>query len=208
MKCTSLISVTMLAACCSVLPLMSSAADSSTSSVSVSESPPRSLRDVDLRALIREVGAREHKHFLWDPRLPQMVELGNLEHQDVTYPRLLALLRIISFAVFAKDGVLEIVPDANLRFDAFPMMSPDNIKALDDEGVTTILPLKGISAIQLVTILRPLIPANGQISALTERNAIIIVDRGDNVRRIVDIARTLEKLPVPTVNTAERPPAQ
>jgi general secretion pathway protein D len=207
MKRITLLLAMILAACCSAMPLTGSAADSS-STPSVSESSPRNLRDVDLRALIREVGVREHKHILWDPRLPQMVEIGNLERQEFTYPRLLALLRIIGFAVVAKDGMLEIVPDANLRFEAFPVVSPDNIKALDDEEVTTILPLKGMSAVQLVTILRPLVPPNGQINALSERNAIIIVDRSDNVRRIVEIARTLEKLPVPAASAPERTPGQ
>ena len=196
-----------LAACCSALPLTGTAADSS-STASASESPPRGLRDVDLRALIRDVGTKEHKHFLWDPRLPQMVEIGNLERQEITYPRLVALLRIYQFAVVPKEGILEIIPDANIRFDAFPVVSPDNIKALDDEEVTTILPLKGMSAQQLVTILRPLVPTSGQITALSERNAIVIVDRSDNVRRIVDIARALEKLPAPTGNAAERTPGQ
>jgi general secretion pathway protein D len=203
----SLLSAMILAACCCAVPLTGRAADTSSASPA-SESPPRSLRDVDLRALIREVGAREHKHFLWDPRLPQMVEIGNLERQDVTYPRLVALLRMIGFAVIAKDGIVEIAPDANVRFEASPIYSPDNIKALDDEEVTAILPLKGMSAVQLATILRPLIPPTGQITALTERNAIVIVDRSDNVRRIVEIARTLEKLPTPAGNAPERTPGQ
>lgn len=203
MKPATLLWARLLAACCCALPLTGNAADSA-STPSTSESPPRNLRDVDVRALIREVGAREHKHFLWDPRLPQMIEIGALERQDVTYPRLLALLRIIDFAVIQGDGVLEVVPDANVRFAAFPVVSPDNIKTLDDEEVTTILPLKGISAVQLVTVLRPLIPPTGQINALSERNAIIIVDRSDNVRRIVEIARTLEKLPVPAGAAPER----
>ena len=207
MKRTRVLLAMVLAACCSALPLTGRTADSS-STPSVSESPPRSLRDVDIRALIREVGAREHKHFLWDPRLPQMVEIGTLERQDVTYPRLLALLRIIDFAVIAEDGVLEVVPDANIRYDAFPIVSPDNIKALDEEWVTTILPLKGISAPVLLTMLRPLVPTNGWISALADRNAIIIVDRSDNVRRIVAIARTLEKLPELAGYAPERTPGQ
>jgi general secretion pathway protein D len=203
MKRITLLLAMILATWCSAMPLIGSAADSSSTS-SASDSPPRNMRDVDLRALIREVGAREHKRFLWDPRLPQMIELGNLDRQDVTYPRLLALLRMYGFAVVGKESMLEIVPDANLRFEAFPVVAPDNIKALDDEEVTTILPLKGISAVQLVTVLRPLVPTNGQINAWSERNAIIIVDRSDNVRRIVDIARALEKLPVPAGSAPER----
>jgi general secretion pathway protein D len=173
-------------------PFVGMAADSE-ATASASES--RSSHDVDLRALIREVGAREHKRIVWDPRLPQQLDIGNLERQDITYARLLALLRIHGFVVVADDGVLEVIPDALIRFEAAPLVSPDNIKTLDNEWVTTILPLKGISAIQLVTILRPLVPTNGQITALAERNAMLIIDRSDNVRRLVELARALEKLP-------------
>ena len=207
MKPATLLWATLLAACGCALSLTGNAADSA-STPSTSESPPRNLRDVDVRALIREVGAREHKHFVWDPRLPQTIEIGALERQDVTYPRLLALLRIINFAVIPGDGLLEVVPDANIRYAAFPVVSPDNIKTLDDEEVTTILPLKGISAAQLVTALRPLVPTTGQINAASERNAIIIVDRSDNVRRIVEIARSLEKLPVPAGAVTDRAAGQ
>jgi general secretion pathway protein D len=207
MKPATLLWATLLAACGCALSLTGNAADSA-STPSTSESPPRNLRDVDVRALIREVGAREHKHFVWDPRLPQTIEIGALERQDVTYPRLLALLRIINFAVIPGDGLLEVVPDANIRYAAFPVVSPDNIKTLDDEEVTTILPLKGISAAQLVTALRPLVPTTGQINAVSERNAIIIVDRSDNVRRIVEIARSLEKLPVPAGAVTDRAAGQ
>jgi general secretion pathway protein D len=207
MKRVTVISAMILAAGCFALPLTAAAADSP-STLATGESPPRSLRDVDLRALIHEVGAREHKHFLVDPRLPQMIEIGTLERQEVTYPRLLALLRIYGFAVIADDGVLEIIPDANIRYEGFPIVSPDNIKTLDNEWVTTILPVKGINAAQLVSILRPLVPTNGQINALMDRNALIIVDRSDNVRRIVDIARTLEKLPAPAGYAPERTPGQ
>ncbi len=48
---------------------------------------------------------------------------------------------------------------------------------------------------ELATLLRPLIAPIGQLSALADRNALVIVDRAANVRRIVMIIRELEKLP-------------
>jgi hypothetical protein len=43
-------------------------------------------RGTDLRALIREVAAKTHKHFVLDPRTPQPIDLIGLEPKEVTYP--------------------------------------------------------------------------------------------------------------------------
>jgi general secretion pathway protein D len=198
MKCAT---VLLSAICCA--PLVVLAADS-TASQSASEAPVHNPRDVDVRALLREVGAREHKHIVCDPRVPQMIDLGNLERQDVTYPQLLAVLQVSGFAVIADANILEVVPDANIRFAATPLVPPDSIKGPDDEWVTTIVPLKGLNAAQLVSILRPLVPTNGQVTALVERNAVIIVERSANVRRLVEMIRTLEKMPPAAANAPER----
>jgi hypothetical protein len=56
-----------------------------------SASPPKT-RETDLRVLLREVGARIHKHFVVDPRDPAAIDLGGLEHEEITYPQLLSVL--------------------------------------------------------------------------------------------------------------------
>jgi type II secretory pathway component GspD/PulD (secretin) len=58
-----------------------------------------------------------------------------------------------------------------------------------------VVPLKGIGAAQLVPILRPLLPSYGHLAALPDRNALLIVDRSANVRRLVEIIKTFENLP-------------
>lgn len=87
------------------------------------------------------------------------------------------------------------IPNVDARQAALPLVSPENINTLDDEWITCIVPLKNISALQLVPILRPLIPQFGHLSALGDRNALIIVDGSANVRRLVDMVKILESLP-------------
>jgi hypothetical protein len=41
-------------------------------------------RGTDLRALVRDVAVRTHKHFVMDPRAPQSIDLLGLEPKDVT----------------------------------------------------------------------------------------------------------------------------
>lgn len=70
--------------------------------------------------------------------------------------------------VVQDDTLLEVIPDSLARMASVPLVSPDNLKSLDAEWVTVIVPISGMSAIQLVTILRPLVPTTGQINALQE----------------------------------------
>jgi general secretion pathway protein D len=88
-----------------------------------------------------------------------------------------------------------VVPTTDIRIAALPLESPDNIKTLDDEAVTTVVAVKGASAAQLVPLLRPLIPQWGHLAALPDRNALLIVDRAANVKRLLGIIKIFEGLP-------------
>ena len=89
-----------------------------------------------------------------------------------------------------------VTPDANERFFPSRLVKPDEIHAPDAEVVTTLVAVKNAKVTELVSILRPLMATNAQINALADRNAVIIVDRAANVRRIVAIIRELDKWPV------------
>lgn len=62
------------------------------------------------------------------------------------------------------------------------------------------MPIKIINAAQLVPILRPMIPQSGHLAAYPDRNALVIVDRSANVRRLVEVVKILEGLPKATVD--------
>ena len=183
-----------LVSCCCFLPTLTIAGESEPKQNPSLSSLPNS-RDTDLRVLLREVGARMHKHFVLDPRVPQTIDLGGLEHQDITYPQLLSVLQINGMVVIADGGIMQVTPNTDARQAAVPVVSPDNIKTLDDEWVTCVVPVKNISAAQLIPILRPMMPQYGHMAAMPDRNAVILVDRTANVRRLVELIRILENLP-------------
>jgi general secretion pathway protein D len=151
--------------------------------------------DTDLRTLLREEGVKLHKHFVLHPKAPQTIDLSGLPHQDITYPQLLSVLALNGMVVVANDGISLVLPNVDARQLPLPLVAPDNIKTSDEELVTCVIPVKNISAAQLVPILRPLIPVWGHLAALPDRNALILVDRSGNVRRLVEIIKILESLP-------------
>lgn len=170
-------------------------ADDQESKTSASAAAAANSGDTDLRAMLREVGTKLHKHFVVSPLLRQTIDLGGLDHRDITYGQLLSILEVNGMAVIADDGIYQVIPNTDARQAATPIVTPDNIKALDDELVTCVVPVKNISAAQLVPILRPLIPQYGHLAAFTATNALIISDRSANVRRMIEIIKMLESFP-------------
>ena len=162
---------------------------------SISTPKVPNLGETDLRVLLRDIGVKDHKKFVWDPRLQQTIDLGSLQRQDVTYPQLLSILQINGYVTIERDGLVEVLPNADARQAPTPITTPDNIKGLDDEFITVVMTMKNISAAQLVPILRPLLPQYAHLAAFPDRNALILTDRSSNVRRIVEIAKTLDALP-------------
>jgi general secretion pathway protein D len=155
-----------------------------------------SERAADIRALLREIGARTHRQFVVDPRVPQLMDLGALDSKNISYPEVLAIFRVNGFAVVPEGSLLAVVPDVNATREPTPVVAPENIKALDDEWVTCIVVVRGGSSMQLLVSLRQLMPANATIVAIPDRNALIISDRAANVRRLVQLIGDIDKLKV------------
>jgi general secretion pathway protein D len=176
-----------------------------TPSETASASAPRP-GEVNLRALLRELGPRLAKHFVWDPSIPESIDLGNLNGREMSYPELLGLLAVNRMAVVAGDKLWLVIPISDIRQVATPLVAPGSIKALDDEWVTTVVPVRNIPSTQLVPLLRPMVPSSGQLVALPDRNALILVDRGANVKRMIEIIKLLEDMPKSPDQAAPKTP--
>ncbi|MGO9332162.1 MAG: hypothetical protein ACLQJ0_29190 [Steroidobacteraceae bacterium] len=82
---------------------------------SISTPKVPNLGETDLRVLLRDIGVKDHKKFVWDPRLQQTIDLGSLQRQDVTYPQLLSILQINGYVTIERDGLVEVLPNADAR---------------------------------------------------------------------------------------------
>jgi type II secretory pathway component GspD/PulD (secretin) len=171
-------------------------AQNSETSQSVSSQSASEARGISLPALLAELGGRLHKNFVLDPRAASdKIDLLSLRQQDITFPQLLSILGVYGLVIISDGTTAQVIPNTDVRWAALPLLPPDNLKTLDDEPVATVLAVKGISAAQLVPILRPMIPTWGHLAAFPDRNALIIVDRTSNVKRLLEMIRILEALP-------------
>jgi type II secretory pathway component GspD/PulD (secretin) len=153
----------------------------------------------DLLPLLQRVERASSKRFLVDRRLGSKIYLGPVNPNDVTYPALLAILRINGFAAFESEGYVNIVPDANIRFHETRIAQTDDASIPAEEFVTRVLAPKNIQATMLVPILRPLMPQSAHLAAHSDSNQLILMDRYANVQRITAIVRSLD-VPSPRPN--------
>lgn len=152
------------------------------------------LPTVELAPLLERVERSSGKRFLVDPRLGTRLYLAGAEPNDVTYPVLLAILRVNGFAAFESEGYVNVVPDANVRFHG-PVLQEDDASIPAELYVTRVLRTVNIGAAQLVPILRPLLPQAAHLAAHADTNQLIVSDRYENIQRIAEIVRLLDVPP-------------
>lgn len=163
--------------------------------VPVPTGPRPDLPMVDLAPLFQRVERASGKKFLVDPRLGARLYLGGVDPDDVTYPVLLAILRINGWAAFESEGRVNIVPDAVIRFHA-PLVQTDDSSIPADLYVTRVLKTVNIDTAPLIPILRPLLSQAAHLASHLDTNQLIVEDRYENVQRITAIVRSLDVPPV------------
>lgn len=158
------------------------------------ESATLNFKDVDIQAVIDFVSRETGTNFIVDPRVQGRVTMlsGRPVTRDEIYDVFLAMLRVHGFAAVAGDGVVKVIPDAAAKQAEVPTIAAGETVA-DDAYVTQVLTLEEVNASLLVPILRPLIPQNGHLAASPETNSLIVSDTAANVRRVVEIARRIDR---------------
>jgi general secretion pathway protein D len=148
-------------------------------------------RGVPIEELIATVAKRTGKQFMVDPRVRARVTLIGQDLGTFDYPDLLAVLRMHGFTAFENSGYVNVIPDANSRQVPVPIVSGRESPP-DSAVVTKIIPVKSISAAQLVPVLRPMIPQYGHLVAYPCRNTLILVDTFANVKRIEKVIQAID----------------
>ena len=140
-------------------------------------------RDADIRMVVEQVQAVIGRPIIIDPRVrAQLTILSNAPMTaDAFYRTFLAALEVHGFIPLESGNNIMIVPDANARFGA------------GEDYVTQAIVLDNIGAQQLVPILRPLLPQSAHLAAHQISNALIIADRPQNIRRMIELVRRMDQ---------------
>lgn len=161
---------------------------------SAGEQVTLNMRDADIRAVIQWIAEQTHKQIVIDPRVQGRVSV--LADQPMSIPQayqvFLALLDVHGFSASDTNGVLRIYPSALAKTS--PKEVVDDFGNLSARGqVMHVTAVKNVSASSLAELIKPLLSLSGYISPLPETNSLLIADDGDNVKRLVELVRRMDR---------------
>ncbi len=155
------------------------------------ESATLNFEDAEISAVIATVSEITGKNFIVDPRVKGKVTVLSPTPltPDGVYEAFLSILQVHGFAVVPTGDVIKIVPEADARQGGGRSIG----RIASDDIITRVIAIENVSAVQLVPILRPLVPQYGHLAAYPSSNMLIISDRASNVDRIESIIRRIDQ---------------
>ncbi|HET7843956.1 MAG TPA: secretin N-terminal domain-containing protein, partial [Xanthomonadales bacterium] len=169
------------------------------------------LKDADIRVFIATVSEITGKSFIVDPTVEGKVNVVSSKPMtpDEVYDVFLSVLRVNGFAAVPSGSMVKILPEAIANQQGG--VGSANLGGGPDALVTKLLELKHVSAAEMVTLLRPIVPQGAVLQSHQGSNAILISDRAGNVQRIEQLISridqssdaAIEVIPLEHANAAE-----
>ena len=156
------------------------------------------LQDVDIRTLIETVSRISGKNFIIDPRVKGQkvtVVTGRALNVDDLYETFLSILDVHGYSAVTSGDIIKIIPSNQAKQNPLPVIDDDdaNANAKSDELITRVVRVEHVPVAQLVPILRPLIPNNGQLQAYGPSNTLLISDRAANIERVIEVIKRMDR---------------
>ena len=150
------------------------------------------VRDADIRALVTQISDITGKSFVIDPRVKGKVTVvSNAEMSDKEiYEVFKSVLHVHGYTTIESGGVVKIVPTNGAKQDNLNVDVRGS--TVGEQMVTRVIQVKNIPAVELVPILRPMVPQYGHVAAVASANALIISDHAQNIRRIEKIIQRID----------------
>lgn len=149
---------------------------------------------VALQTLLQQQSQVTGRRFVVDPKVPAQLRVTNGTDTG-SWAAVLAVLRGNGLAAFTAGGITNVVPDTDIRSQPLPVISTDDPTIADDEWVTRTVAVRYLDATQLLPVLRPLLPQSAHLAVVPGSNALLVVDRYANTRRLIATLREMDKPP-------------
>ncbi len=150
------------------------------------------LKNADIREFITQVSAMTGKSFIVDPRIKGNVTVisNTSMGTEGIYQLFLSVLRVHGYAAVPAGNVTKIVQQVLAKQSANPADFDNQNET--EELVTRVIPIRNAPSIEMVKILRPLIPQYGHIAGLEKPNVLIISDHASNINRLIGIINKVD----------------
>ena len=150
------------------------------------------LQNVDINRVVAEISRETGKNFIISPQVQGKVTIISSHPMgpDESYQVFLSTLRVLGYAVVPDGKNLKIVPSRDAPNQA--QFANNAHPGFGDQIVVRAIPVRYVSAMQLVPALRPLVPTWGQLNAYSPANSIIASGTAENIQRIANIIKQVD----------------
>ncbi len=152
------------------------------------------MQAVDIRTMIATVSDVTGKNFIIDPNVKGKVTVISKKSMsaDEVFQIFLSLLDVHGYSVVPtiEHNTYKIIKGMSAKSQAVPNDLNNNYKG--DQLVTRVIKVKHTKAMQMVQILRPLVPQYAYLAGFADSNMIIISDSASNIKRLVELVKRLD----------------
>lgn len=151
------------------------------------------LNNVDIRSLIETVSRRTGMNFIVDPRVKANVTVVSAEPVDANglYELFQSVLAVHGFATVTSGSFTKIVPLTVAVQSAVPVVIDE--AGQGDRLVSVVIPIRYASAQEVADAIRPLVTAQGSVSAEENSNSLIVTDHSSNIAGLKRVVRQLDR---------------
>ncbi|MES2917502.1 MAG: type II secretion system secretin GspD [Pseudomonadota bacterium] len=150
------------------------------------------LKDADISALVTEVAEVTGKNFVVDPRVKGTITVISSKalSADELYELFLGVLSVNGFAAVPSGSAIKIVPDVTAKQFGVPV--DVSVSRKGEALVTRVIRLENSSAVDMVPVLRPMMPQFAHLAAVQGANALVLSDHANNIQALADIIAQLD----------------
>ncbi len=152
------------------------------------------MNKADIRDVIAWIAEQTQKNYIIDPRVKG--RLSVLSNQEMTFAEaqevFLTALDVYGFAVVESGNNVKVIPNAQARSAGLPLVEQFSKENANAELVLHVLSVENLSANEIVSILRPLVPQTGHLASFPSNNSIIIADRANNIHRLTALIQQID----------------
>ncbi len=149
------------------------------------------MKEADIRNFIEQISDITGYSFVVDMRVKGKVTV--VSHADMTADEIFSMfqsvLRVHGYASIKSGSIYKIVPTQGAKQDNLPLAGGGD---RSERMITRVISVENTNAVELVPILRPMVPQYGHLAAVTSANALIISDHASNINRIMNIVKRID----------------
>ncbi len=153
-----------------------------------------SLQDAEIEDLVRWAGQVTNKTIIVHPNVKGRVTVlaGEPMTRDEAYQVFLSVLQVHGFSVIEAGDALKVIPAQQAKENDVPLLETGN--AGQEDMVVRIVKVKNISAVEVVNLVRPMVPQFAHLAAYPPTNAILIAASAGKIDQIARIVNRLDQV--------------